>query len=245
MVRRRTVGGNLSAPGFPPRYNRSLGPAPGARPRDRVHLEKRRMELVPAQRASVLADRTLVLNRSWSPIHVTSVRRALVMIYHRAALAVCPATYETHDFASWLRIPPEASTRVVRTTRSVIPAPDVILLSKYDRFPSYGIPFSRKNLCRRDQLRCQYCGRRQTAESLTIDHVLPRSQGGATSWSNCVLACASCNRKKGGRTPEQAGMRLLATPGRPDWSLVAGNEAGRVPPTILERLGPGRATRVG
>jgi len=184
------------------------------------------------------------LNRAWSPVHITSVRRALVMMYHRAALGVCPTTYETHDFSSWTRVEAPQGAKVVRTIRQEILAPDVILLSNYDRFPVMSIPFSRRNLCRRDQLKCQYCGRRQQAEALTIDHVIPRSQGGNTNWSNCVLACAGCNRKKGGRTPEQAGMRLLSAPGRPDWKLVAGHDAAKVSQLIQERLGPRRASYV-
>ena len=203
------------------------------------------MNPVPRQGSGVLAERTLVLNRAWSPVHVTSVRRALVMLYHRAALAVCPATYQTHDFASWIRTSPATPTRVVRTVRTSIPAPDVILLSKYDRIPVLCIPFSRRNLFKRDQSRCQYCGRRQPSESLTIDHVIPRSQGGSTGWSNCVLACAVCNRKKGSRTPDQAGMRLLVRPGRPDWNLVAGQETGHASRLLFEKLGISQAVRAG
>jgi 5-methylcytosine-specific restriction endonuclease McrA len=197
------------------------------------------------ERSGVLAERTLVLNRTWAPVHVTTVRHALVMMYHRAALAVCPKTYTTHDFSSWLRVLPNDHHRVVRTVCHEIPAPDIILLAKYDRFHISSIPFSRRNLYRRDQLRCQYCGRRQLAEALTIDHVVPRSQGGSTNWSNCVLACKACNRKKGGRTPDQAGMKLLNHPVRPDWSLVAGPDAGRLTQGVLERWGTWAASRVG
>jgi 5-methylcytosine-specific restriction endonuclease McrA len=188
---------------------------------------------------AVLSERTLVLNRGWVPIHVTTVRRALVMLFHEVAVAVRPETYETFDFHSWMKTSPANALRVVRTVRFSIPAPDVIVLSKYDRLPSINVPFSRKNLCRRDRLSCQYCGRRQGTDSLTIDHIVPKSRGGTTSWSNCVLACAPCNRKKGGRTPDEAGMNLLARPRRPDWSFVIRHESGAISDTILQQLGRG------
>lgn len=183
------------------------------------------MERAPQRERSVLAERTLVLNRSWVPIHLTTVRRALVMLFQSAAVAVEPESYATYDFEQWLRAGPRLAHRVVRTPIYEIGAPEVILLSRYDRLPGVSVPFSRRNLTRRDAHRCQYCGRRQANEQLTIDHVVPRSQGGATGWSNCVLACMPCNRKKSCRTPEQAGMKLLSSPARPDWSLVLAVEA--------------------
>lgn len=180
----------------------------------------------PDRPRTVLAERTLVLNRSWVPIHLTTVRRALVMLFQQNAVAVEPDTYATYDFEQWLRVTPSPGSRTVRTPNREIAVPSVILLSKFDRLPGCSVPFSRRNLARRDAHRCQYCGRRQASDQLTIDHVVPRSRGGATGWTNCVLACIPCNRKKGCRNAEQAGMKLLTTPNRPDWSLVLAVEAG-------------------
>ncbi len=192
------------------------------------------MERAPLRQRSVLAERTLVLNRSWVPIHLTTVRRALVMLFQNAAKAVEPESYTTFDFEQWLRSGPRDPGRVVRTPVFEVGAPEVILLSTYDRLPAVSVPFSRRNLSRRDLHRCQYCGRRQSNEQLTIDHVVPRSQGGATDWANCVLACMPCNRKKSCRTPEQAGMKLLSAPERPDWGLLLVVEAGDA--TLLRRF---------
>ena len=183
---------------------------------------------------SALAERTLVLNRSWVPIHLTTVRRALVMLFQNAAMAVEPETYATFDFTQWTRVAPPPGARIVRTPSCSIAVPSVILLSKYDRLPGCSVPFSRRNLARRDHHRCQYCGRRQASDELTIDHVVPRSQGGTTGWTNCVLACIPCNRKKGCRTPELAGMKLLSTPARPDWALVLAVGSGD--PEVLRRF---------
>ncbi len=77
--------------------------------------------------------------------------------------------------------------------------------------------FSRRNVAKRDHYTCQYCGAQPGAEGITIDHVVPRSQGGTSSWTNCVAACETCNAKKSDRTPDRAGMKLRRRPFRPEW----------------------------
>ena len=95
--------------------------------------------------------------------------------------------------------------------------PEVVCLTRFDRLPSTAVTFSRRNVARRDHYICQYCGDQPGWEAITIDHVVPRSQGGPTSWQNCVAACVACNGRKADRTPEQAGMRLRKAPSRPAW----------------------------
>jgi 5-methylcytosine-specific restriction endonuclease McrA len=170
----------------------------------------------------VLDEHTLVLNRSWIVINVTTVRRSIVMLYHGIARAIEPETFEALDFPSWIeRTRPEQHLQI-RTPRGMIPVPDVIVLGSYDRPPSTRVPFTRRNLFRRDEGVCQYCGRQVRTQEYSIDHVLPRSRSGATSWENCVLACLRCNAHKGDRTPEEANLRLLRTPRPPDWRLLVG-----------------------
>ena len=165
-----------------------------------------------------LEQPTLVLNRSWLPVHVTPARRALGLLYRGHAAAVRPDTYEVFDFPAWSRQSPRLQWRSVRTVCAIIPLPEIILLRRYDRPQRRSVPFNRRNLLRRDALRCQYCGRRPGVSQLTTDHVVPRRMGGGNSWLNCVLACVGCNSRKGGRTPEQAGMRLLRRPSEPEWN---------------------------
>jgi 5-methylcytosine-specific restriction endonuclease McrA len=98
-----------------------------------------------------------------------------------------------------------------------IRVPEVIVLVQYDRAPRRHVPFSRRNLYRRDHYTCQYCGSRPGTENLSIDHVVPRSFGGHTTWTNCVLACIRCNIRKSNRSPEKAAMRLLRKPFKPRW----------------------------
>jgi 5-methylcytosine-specific restriction endonuclease McrA len=90
----------------------------------------------------------------------------------------------------------------------------------YDRLPRERVQFNRRNLFARDENRCQYCGRRFPTTELSLDHVVPRSQGGRTTWGNVVCACTSCNKRKGGRTPSEASMRLVKLPREPRRSPV-------------------------
>jgi len=165
----------------------------------------------------LLGEPTLVLNRSWMAITTTTVRRALSLLFQDSAHAVCPRTFEVHDFTSWASLEVNGDP-FIRTVRTPLRLPEVIVLRSYDALPLRTVAFSRRNLYRRDSFMCQYCGLRPGADELTIDHVVPRSRGGRTSWDNCVLACVECNKRKANRPPEEAGMRLVRQPVAPQWS---------------------------
>jgi len=167
--------------------------------------------------SGVLNRPTLVLNRHWQPVHVTTVHRAVAMLWSEVAEVVCPVTYQLYGWDQWITMSPADGDRAIRTGRLRFGIPDVIRLPGYDRPPKESVPFTRRNLIKRDHHTCQYCGVQPGADSITLDHVLPRSRGGASSWANCVAACVRCNSRKADRTPEQAGMRLLREPHKPDW----------------------------
>ena len=114
------------------------------------------------------------------------------------------------------------------TARQYIRVPRVLVLSAYEYLPRVRVRFSRINIYARDQDTCQYCGRQLPRTELNLDHVVPRTQGGKTSWENVVCSCVKCNLKKGGRTPEQAGMRLLKKPVRPRWTPLVRGPAKRI-----------------
>ena len=162
----------------------------------------------------MLDSNVLVLNRSYLPIHVTSVRRAFALIYRDVARAV-DEEYQTFDFEQWYRVDGEPA---VRTAKGPIRVPRVILLVTYDRIPKRQIRYSRVNVFARDKYTCQYCGARPARSELNLDHVVPRSMGGKTTWDNVVASCVGCNRRKGGRTPHQARLRLRRKPSRPRWT---------------------------
>jgi 5-methylcytosine-specific restriction endonuclease McrA len=107
--------------------------------------------------------------------------------------------------------------REIRSVSFRIRLPSVIRLLRMVRRPRAAIKFSRQNIYARDQHRCQYCNKRLPSEELTYDHVLPKSRGGKTAWDNIVTCCMQCNRKKGGRTPQEADMKLIRPPSRPKW----------------------------
>ena len=210
---------------------RSLGPTiiDSAMPRnDSAHSTAPTRQRAAAE-MSLLDDRTLVLNRSWLAVNVTSVRRALTLAYIGCARIIHPDTFETHDFDSWLSLPPSTGERAVRTVAHEIRVPEIIVLHAFDQQPALRVPFSRRNLFLRDNYRCQYCGQRHSSEALSVDHVVPRSRGGLSNWTNCVLACHGCNVRKGSRTPQEAGMRLLKAPSQPRWPvyLTLGSERKR------------------
>jgi 5-methylcytosine-specific restriction endonuclease McrA len=164
----------------------------------------------------MLDSNVLVLNRSYLPIHITSARRAFSLIYRDVARAV-NAEYQTFDFEQWHRVDGEPA---IRTAKGPIRVPRVILLVTYDRIPKRQIRYSRVNVFARDKYTCQYCGVRPPRSELNLDHVVPRSLGGKTTWDNVVTSCVDCNRRKGGRTPQQARLRLRRKPTRPRWTPV-------------------------
>ena len=118
----------------------------------------------------------------------------------------------------------------IRSISLVIKAPAVVRLLKFVKIGRKTPPLCRANVLARDNFQCQYCARSLTSKEATLDHVVPRSQGGRTSWENVVCCCSSCNRRKGGRTPAEARMPLLKRPVRPDWLPVLSFKLnGKVP----------------
>ena len=166
---------------------------------------------------AVLERPTLVLNKNWQPVHVATVARSLTMLWNEAAYVVNPDDFQLHTWADWARLAPREGEPFIRTVTFRLRVPEVLTLTRHDRPRQSAVTFSRRNLFKRDHLTCQYCGVRPGSEELTIDHIIPRSQGGLTTWDNCVLACVSCNARKANRLPEAAGMKLRKAPIRPAW----------------------------
>jgi 5-methylcytosine-specific restriction endonuclease McrA len=157
----------------------------------------------------------LVLNRNYQPVHVTSVKRAFSLLYQGVAKAI-DEQYKLYEFADWAAL--SATQDCITTVNRTIRIPRVLVLSAYEYLPKGRVRFSRLNIYARDQDTCQYCAKTLPRSELNLDHVNPRSQGGKTTWENVVCSCVPCNLKKGGRTPEQAGIKLLRKPFRPRWT---------------------------
>jgi len=161
----------------------------------------------------------LVLNRVFHPLHLTSVRRAISLLYQGVAKAL-DEQYQLLDFESWAVAGAAAHEEAIHTSTRAIRVPRVIVLVAHELLPRHRVRFSRFNVYARDDSTCQYCGRKLPRAELNLDHVVPRSRGGSTSWENVVCSCLVCNLRKGGRTPEEAGMRLLRPPVRPRWTAA-------------------------
>jgi 5-methylcytosine-specific restriction endonuclease McrA len=174
----------------------------------------------PRESRDVLTLPVLLLNRHYAPVSVTTARRAIVLLYGGAALAL-DQRGETHDFRTWLGLPVRDEDDRLTTVGGALRVPRVLHLLRYDRAPRFTVRLTRKNLMLRDGQQCQYCGKRPSLRELNVDHVLPRSRGGGDCWENLVVSCRACNLKKGRRTPEEAGMRLLRLPQKPRWSTTA------------------------
>ncbi len=145
-------------------------------------------------RPSPLHSPVLVLNATFEPIHVTGVRRALVLTLKGVAQVEETNHAEVHSPSRTLKVP------------------SVIRLLTYRHIPQQTRALSRKNILLRDHNTCQFCGRMLPASQLTLDHVVPRSRGGRSCWENLVASCYDCNNRKGDRTPEEAGLKLVRSP---------------------------------
>ncbi|RNI28002.1 HNH endonuclease [Rufibacter immobilis] len=144
-------------------------------------------------------EKVLLLNQDYSAIATCSLHKAFVLLYLQKAELIA-----------------EDQLNVLRTVRQTYPRPLVIRLHRYVRVPYKGISLTRQNIMRRDRNQCQYCG---STRNLTLDHLLPRSRGGQSTWYNLITACSRCNSRKGDRTPEEVEMKLRRKPFKP--SLVS------------------------
>jgi|688.fasta_scaffold42241_3 5-methylcytosine-specific restriction endonuclease McrA len=178
--------------------------------------------------SEVLNQPALVLNRNWQPVNVASVARALTLVFSDHARVVEPNEFQLYDWDDWAKLQPQPGEPFIQAVSMRIRVPEVISLLKFDRLPSTHVAFNRRNIFKRDRHTCQYCGRRPFADELTIDHIVPRSQGGTSSWTNCVLACMNCNHRKADRSVEQAGLKLRRSPIQPAWNPIYWRNSKRI-----------------
>jgi 5-methylcytosine-specific restriction endonuclease McrA len=173
--------------------------------------------------ASALDARVLVLNKLYSAVRVVDARRAFTLLAKGAAEIISPesGSYVSYNLTSWAEASEFqrefelAEHDWVTTPNLVLAVPKIIRLLGYERLPREPVKLNRRNIYARDANRCQYCGRHFSTKELTLDHVVPRVQGGGNAWTNLVCACVRCNARKGGRTPAQARMKLIREPIKP------------------------------
>lgn len=149
-----------------------------------------------------MSKQVLVLNASYEPLSLVSVRRAVVLLLREKAELL------------------EVTEQLLRSSRRAIPVPLVIRLVHFVRLPHRKVPATRAAVMLRDAYTCQYCGATPGRQLLTVDHVVPRSRGGAHDWSNLVTACTRCNQKKGSLLPDEAKMQLVRRPFEPSYMAL-------------------------
>ena len=144
-------------------------------------------------------EHVLLLNITYEPLKIINWKKAITLLFLEKVEVLEEHAREIHSVSFTVKLP-----SVVRLLRMV-------------KRPKAPVKFSRQNIYARDKYYCQYCGERYSSEELTYDHIIPKSRGGKTKWDNIVTCCVKCNRRKGGRTPGEAGMKLIRKPSRPTW----------------------------
>lgn len=172
----------------------------------------------------VLNQYTLVMNKHFQAIGTCTVRTAIILMTRDAAKALTLPDYRTFTWEKWIsdEDPPTGVNEYIARGQGnePIPAPQVIVLTRYDQVFRRKVRFTQKAMYRRDGFICQYCLRKFNEERLSMDHVVPKSQGGKTGWENCVTACMDCNNKKADRSLKAMGWTLPKKPERPQWNPI-------------------------
>ncbi len=169
---------------------------------------------------SSLNRRVLVLNKMWQPIRVITAIRAFKLLFADKASAVNPEDYQVYNWDEWIKTSVLETDYIVKSVKYDVRVPEIIVLLKYDKVYRKGVKLTKRNIYIRDGFKCQYSGKQVSNSEADIDHVVPRSKGGRNSWDNMVVCSKQLNRKKGNRTPEQAGLKLIKKPKKPDYKQL-------------------------
>lgn len=159
----------------------------------------------------------LVLNRVWIPIHIVEWKKSMSLIVQGAARPLDRdlIVYDFDDWVEFSRINEDYPK--VLTVRYPIAVPEIVVLKNYDRLPLRDVKYSRMTLFERDKFTCCFCNKQFPKSLLTVDHLIPRSKGGKTNWSNTVTACKPCNNLKADLSIEEAGLKMHYKPKKPKW----------------------------
>ena len=163
----------------------------------------------------MLTKPVLVLNKGWTAIRISTVKQAFRIAFADRGSFV-DDKYNVYSWEDWAKLPVKEGDNYITSVNYDIRVPEVIVLYKYDKVFRKNAKLTKRNIYIRDGNRCQYTGKKLSQRDLDIDHVTPRSKGGKNSWSNLVVCSKEINRKKADRTPEQAGLKLIKQPSKPD-----------------------------
>ncbi|MEO0072918.1 MAG: HNH endonuclease [candidate division WOR-3 bacterium] len=158
----------------------------------------------------MLNEEVLVLNQNYEPLTFCRARRALVLLYLGKAELV-----ESYN------------GKIVRSVKNWLPLPSVLRLNRFIKVTRREIPLTKRNILRRDNHQCQYCGKK--TGPMTTDHVIPKGKGGTDSWENLVCACVECNTKKGNKPYMSVGLKLLRKPKKPTYLQFILSSRDKIP----------------
>lgn len=159
----------------------------------------------------------LQLNKSWLPVYITTARHALIDLCSDSCRALDVNNYTLYNWNDWINLLFEDKP-FVQSVRFKICVPEIVVLTDYNKIPRFNVRLNMKNIWMRDSGQCQYSGHHLSLKNATKDHIVPESRGGKNVWDNVVTCCENINRKKGNRTPEEAGLKLLSNPRKPQWT---------------------------
>lgn len=165
----------------------------------------------------------LILNKHWVPITTTSMFRAITLLCRDRACVLDTETFERFDLHQWIgKFADNESFKenAIKLPSGFIVKPEIVILNDYDAIPYLDISLNKKNIYKRDKYKCQYCIKKLCIDELSIDHVVPKSRGGGTSWENCVTSCKRCNNKKSNRPLSKTSFKLYKKPEKPRWSPI-------------------------
>ncbi|HEX7578773.1 MAG TPA: HNH endonuclease [Thermoanaerobaculia bacterium] len=178
----------------------------------------------------MIESSVLVLNRGFAALTLTDVRRCFTLLYKGHVRAVLP-DYTTYAWEEWRDVPVQTGDDFITTPSMTLRVPRVIQLLSCERPPRHDVKFSRHNIYVRDGNRCQYCGKRFQTSELSLDHVVPLSRGGPSTWDNVVCACLPCNVRKGNKLLDEAGLKLRRMPVKPKASPLGLLSPQRIHPS--------------
>jgi len=174
-----------------------------------------------------LTSQVLVLNKNWHPIRVQNLKKAISKVVNDRAKFIDHDSSLLYSWEEWLnnfyissKDIDKVSYEIIKSKDFIFKKPFVIVCTRYSRVPNTSLKLNKKNLLIRDGFRCQYTNKKLTYKTATIDHVMPKSRGGTTTWNNLVICSLEINVKKANRTPEEAGLKLIKVPKKPQWSPV-------------------------
>lgn len=175
---------------------------------------------------TVLTKPTLVLNKNWVPVRVSSFKNSLTKVLCDRAKFLDHDSFSLYNWEEWVEefsvkeVSKEDANKYIKSKNFSVKLPEIIICSFYKDTPKADLKLTRRNLLIRDNFKCQYTGEKVTMANATIDHIVPRSRGGKNTWENLVISSFDANTKKGDRTPAEAGLTLLKKPHKPAWNPI-------------------------